>query len=66
MINRQARLSGSPPTVVPTPSHRSRAPVFAPLYRAIGRDDPAFLSSRLLIYISMEPSSERHVKRSLF
>ena len=54
----------SPPTVYPTPSHSNRAPVLAPIYHAIGRDDPVFLSSRLLIYTSMEPSSECHVRRS--
>ena len=64
MIKRQARLSGSPPTVVPTPSHRNRAPVLAPLYRAISRHDPVFLSQRMLIYTFMDPTSESHLSRS--
>ena len=47
----------SPPTVYPTPSHSNRAPALAPLYQVIGRDDPAFLSSHLLMYTSTEPTS---------
>jgi len=54
----------SPPTVDPTPSHRNRAPVLAPLYRAISRHDPVFLSQRMLIYTFMEPTSESHLSRS--
>ena len=52
--------------IVPTPSHSDHAPVFAPLYQEIGTDDPAFLSSRLLIYTSMEPTSQSHLSRSCF
>ena len=51
----------SPPTVDPIPSHRNRAPVLAPLYRVIGRDDPVFLSFHLLAFASMEPTSDFHL-----
>ena len=56
----------SPSTVAPIPSQRKRAHMFAPLYRVISRDDPVFLSSRLLIYTSMEPTSQSHLSRSCF
>ena len=44
---------------------QSRACVCAaPIYREIGRDEPVFLSARLLAYTSMEPNSECHLMRS--
>ena len=52
------------PTVDTTPLHRNRAPVLAPLYRAISRHVPFFLSQRMLIYTFMEPTSESHLSRS--
>ena len=41
---------------------QSRACVCAaPIYREMGRDEPVFLSARLLAYTSMEPRSECHL-----